>query len=100
MRWSNFLLISLVYLPRVWAQEWPNEDSAVMLEDVLVLGRPDGFGAPQIAERDQRGTVPSALEALDRGPGLFGIQANTYPLSYRGQSGARLRVETNGARRT
>ncbi len=39
------------------------------------------------------------MDLLDRIPGVVRAQASSFPISYRGQTGSRLRIQQNGARR-
>lgn len=59
------------------------------------------------AELDTTKTLPlatlqkplQAMDVLDQITGIIRVQEATFPISYRGQTGSRLRIQQNGARR-
>ena len=69
--------------------------------DAVLITAPSTSAADLLVDRSLvRGSAPSAAEALSQLPGLYIVQPNTFPLSYRGLSGNRMRIEQNGMRRT
>ncbi len=73
------------------------EADTIQLREVLISARiipSDSLPQPTLHPPVQ------VMDLLERIPGVVRAQASSFPISYRGQTGSRLRIQQNGARRS